>query len=106
MFYEFGNLLNDYFPELEYSTWNYLEAGHGKGMPDGIGGTVKRTADRLVTEGKDMSSFEYLISSLKENLRDIHITYITETDIAKIREKIELSQVIPFKGTMKVHQVQ
>lgn len=29
-------------------TWNFFEASHGKGAPDGIGGTLKRSADTLV----------------------------------------------------------
>ena len=31
--------------------WNFLEAAHGKGAADGIGAVVKRTADRLVSQG-------------------------------------------------------
>ena len=39
-------------------TWNFLEAGHGKGAPDGIGGVIKRTADTLVTHGGDIETAE------------------------------------------------
>ena len=28
------------------ATWNYFEAGHGKGPCDGVGGTSKRMADQ------------------------------------------------------------
>ena len=28
------------------ATWNFFESSHGKGAPDGIGGVLKRTADR------------------------------------------------------------
>ena len=34
------------------ASWNYFEAGHGKGPCDGIGGTVKRLADDAVTQNK------------------------------------------------------
>lgn len=30
-------------------TWNFFEASHGKGDPDGVGGLLKWTADRLVS---------------------------------------------------------
>ena len=33
------------------STWNFSGAGHGKNAADGIGGTLKRTADALVGQG-------------------------------------------------------
>lgn len=55
----FGNLLTDYFPDLEVVKWNYLEAGHGKGVADGIDGTKKRT-DRLINKGRDAISFKIL----------------------------------------------
>lgn len=31
--------------EFENVNWNYFEAGHGKGAPDGVGGALKRIAD-------------------------------------------------------------
>lgn len=35
-------------------TWNFLEAGHGKGPADGIGAAVKRQAGSLVANGVDL----------------------------------------------------
>uniref|UniRef100_A0A8D8T5N7 Uncharacterized protein n=1 Tax=Cacopsylla melanoneura TaxID=428564 RepID=A0A8D8T5N7_9HEMI len=105
MFFMFGNMLDSYFPNLVYSTWNYYESGHGKGAPDGVGGTVKSTADRLVAEGNDLSSFEVLVSKLKERLRNVTIYVIEKDDISKMVSKVQKSKTIPFKGTLKVHQV-
>ena len=34
--------------------WNLFETIHGKGAPDGVGGAIKRAADRLVSPGKDI----------------------------------------------------
>lgn len=36
------------FPQIHSITWNYSEAGHGKGAPDGVGATIKRTVDSYV----------------------------------------------------------
>lgn len=33
-------------------SWDYLESGHGKGPCDGLGGSVKRSADMAVKQGK------------------------------------------------------
>ncbi|KAG5893719.1 hypothetical protein JTB14_022327 [Gonioctena quinquepunctata] len=41
-------------------TWNYSEPGHGKGAPDGVGGTLKRSADQAVAEGKDVTDLNVL----------------------------------------------
>ena len=35
-------------------TWNFLEASHGKGAADSIGGVVKSQADHFVAEGNDI----------------------------------------------------
>ena len=42
------------------ATWHLLETGHGKGPCDGIGGTVKRSADEAIAQGvviKDARTF-------------------------------------------------
>lgn len=105
MFYIFAKLIEKYFPYLEYSTWNFYEAGHGKGAPDGIGGTVKRTADNLVAQGKDISSLQTLVTALKERLRSITIHVVDQTAINRIDQKVVTSSMCTFKGTMKVHQI-
>lgn len=50
MFYILGRKLHELYPKIKSLSWNYLEAGHGRGAPDGIGGITKRTADRLVAD--------------------------------------------------------
>lgn len=39
---------------FEKGTWNFFEANHGKGAPDGVGGVLKRIADDLVSKGTDI----------------------------------------------------
>ena len=53
MFYLIGNYLSIIL-ECQKITWHYTETGHGKGAPDGIGGAIKRCADRLVATGTDI----------------------------------------------------
>lgn len=88
MFYLFSHNINKSFSKLEYSTWNYYEAGHGKGAPDGIGGTVKRTADRLVLQGNDVQDFDSMVSLLSSNLRSIDIAVINDSDIRIIKDQV------------------
>nr|CAI5852853.1 unnamed protein product [Callosobruchus analis] len=66
MFSFITNQFMEHFPKVKSISWNYHEAGHGKGAPDGIGGVCKRTADRVVAQGKDISNFESLVNVLKE----------------------------------------
>ena len=37
-------------------TRKFMEAGHGKGAQDGVGGMLKWNADSLVAQGKDISN--------------------------------------------------
>lgn len=105
MFYWFKKMVDQFLPTVHFSTWSYQEAGHGKGAPDGIGGTIKRTADRLVGEGKDLNTFEVLIDQLKLNLRKVEIAVIPEDSFERIQKMVVKEDVVSFKGTMKVHQV-
>lgn len=90
--------------DVSIATWNYMEAGHGKGAPDGVGGCLKRTADRIVAQGKDIDSFITFVQALKNNVRNVEISVVDAQEIESMK-KI-LPQTIPsFHGTMKVHQV-
>lgn len=35
-------------PDTEQFVWSYTESGHGKGSPDGVGATCKRTTDTVL----------------------------------------------------------
>lgn len=48
-FYLLVNTIFDF--GFSSATWNFLEAGHGKGAADDIGAVIKRSADRFVYEG-------------------------------------------------------
>lgn len=105
MFQLFPKEIQKYFSNVQSTTWNYLEAGHGKGAPDGIGAVVKRTADSLVSQGKDISSFEIFTRELKNNVRSVQIDVITKDNINSMMNNINTANIKPFKGTMQVHQV-
>jgi len=90
--------------EVSLCTWNYMEAGHGKGAPDGVGGCLKRTADRVVAQGVDIDCFESFVKVLKENVRKVEIILVYEHDIQSMKSIIP-SEIPSFKGTFKVHQV-
>lgn len=90
------------FPKLKKITWNYTEAGHGKGAPDGVGGTVKRIADEAVCQGQDIYNFETFFELLRQKTNKILCLTVTEEMIEEERRMIE--EVSPLKGTMDVHQ--
>ncbi|XP_052772638.1 uncharacterized protein LOC128211672 [Mya arenaria] len=88
----------------KYGTWNYLEAGHGKGAADGIGATVKRTADSFVLTGHDVKYAEDLKCAL--NGSSIHVFVVTESDIIQIDKALPMAaEIKAVPQTMRIHQV-
>jgi hypothetical protein len=37
-------------------TWNFYESGHGKGIPDGVGGSLKRSPSLEMTSKMHLNS--------------------------------------------------
>nr|CAI5819968.1 unnamed protein product [Callosobruchus analis] len=105
MFAFITNQMYDYFPEVQSVTWNYHEAGHVKGAPDGIGGVCKRTADRIVAQGTDVSCFDKLVEVLKANCPGIVFFEVYASEIEKFSDTISKGEILPFRGTMKVRQI-
>lgn len=88
-------------------TWNYHEAGHGKGAPDGIGATCKRIADKIVALGTDIATINDFATELDKNCPGIQIFVITEKEIDFQKKILEDNKpnIKLFTGTLKVHQV-
>ena len=85
-------------------SWNFLEAGHGKGAPDGIGAVIKREADRLVAHGSDVTDGKQLYDSLQQSEIAVKLFMVGEEKVNQIETKIP-STLATIPGTMKIHQV-
>lgn len=104
IFYFIEFVIPKLFPTVQQISWNYSEAGHGKGAPDGIGATVKRTADRLVAFDQDINTFDIFMTAIKKNVSNLFIDVVDEGHIEKMESNLPL-MIKPFKGTMQAHQV-
>ncbi|XP_063219235.1 uncharacterized protein LOC134529268 [Bacillus rossius redtenbacheri] len=93
------------FPVAESITWNYSESGHGKGAPDGLGGTLKHTAEYLVAQGKDISDFSTRVLELTDHVKGITVISVPKECIEQFSNTLDLRTPKPFKGTLRVHQV-
>jgi hypothetical protein len=85
--------------------WNFFEAGHGKGAPDGIGGAIKRTADRLVSHGKDIPDAKTLYDELLANETKIKLFFVESKSVERYTDALSALSIQTVKGTMKFHQV-
>jgi hypothetical protein len=85
--------------------WNFLEAAHGKGAPDGVGGTLKRTADRLVAQGRDLSNAAGLYRALLSET-NVKLFYIEEEMFEIMNHRIKQFHVMnTLPKAMKIHQI-
>jgi len=62
MFYIMIKHIIPMFKALENFSWNFSEAGHGKGAADGVGATVKRTCDHHVATNKQTRTLQTSIN--------------------------------------------
>ncbi|XP_052085082.1 uncharacterized protein LOC127722225 [Mytilus californianus] len=78
--------------------WKFQEAGHGKGIPDGIGETIKRSADRQVSFGADILTADAFIKTIETGTK-IKLYEVKEPDVLEVdkRNPIPL-KTIPEKN--------
>lgn len=91
------------FKQIQTITYNFTEAGHGKGGPDGVGSAIKQAADRAVANGADVSNLNEMFQVLKSGIKNVYLHIVNPKDI-HIISQISCEHLKPFKGTMSVHQ--
>ncbi|XP_069109425.1 uncharacterized protein [Argopecten irradians] len=100
-FYLFNHLIHKY--GFQHATWNFTEAGHGKGAPDGIGGLIKRTADKAVSFSHDICDANDMFRELQNSNIAVQIYLINDVDIENLSS--ELPQTLKSASdTMKLLQ--
>ena len=85
-------------------SWNFLEASHGKGAADGVGGVLKRTAERMVAQGKSILNAQDFVNLMENAVSAVKLLYIPEADFGKFDADLPNS-LATVPGTMKIHQV-
>lgn len=88
---------------FERVVWNFFEAGHGKGVPDAVGGVVKRNADSKVKYGQDIMSGKQFVTQMKDS--EIFCCLITDEEISNMQQQFDMAKLKPVPGTMKLHQM-
>ncbi|XP_063074360.1 uncharacterized protein LOC134464949 [Engraulis encrasicolus] len=81
-----------------------VPTSHGKGAPDGIGGTVKRTADSLILRGHDIINGDVFQDMVGSNLCKTELYTISEADMQPY-DTLLAQPIKPVPGTRKFHQV-
>lgn len=93
------------------TTWNYLEAGHGKGPCDGLGASVKCSASLAVKQNKaviqNASDFFAWTQRQSSNESVVSYLFISQEQYDQSGEIIKgrSQDLLPVKGTMRIHAV-
>lgn len=102
MFAYLAQVLPNLFPGLQSFTWNYTEAGHGKGPVDGVGVAVKLHADRQVAMNNDIKDYKTFVEHATK-MKTVKVEAINKDSIKEM--KTTEINVKKFVGTMDMHQL-
>ena len=92
--------------------WNYFATSRGKGVVDGIAGTVKRLVSNAVMTGKspvvaDAKSFHRVASSRTSS---VTVSLVSQKEISDTSDLLSLekcfSEALPLPGISKMHHTQ
>ena len=86
--------------------WIYLEVGHGKGVPDGIGATVKKAIQDLMLRNPDVPMYtvdDLLESGLREAVPSVGIHTYDQESLEQFYDAV--LKLNPIIGTMKIHEM-
>lgn len=73
------------------------------GLP--LGGTLKRSADKIVRHGEDIPNAEAMFHQLRNMGTSVELFLVGEGDVErKVQEMMDVPPLVPVKGTMKIHQ--
>ena len=85
-------------------SWNYFESAHGKGAVDGVGATVKRTADFAARHGKDVNTPQKMFDVVKEAVKTVKLFFIKDDEFEDSARQMP-TDLQPVKGTRQIHQI-
>lgn len=88
-------------------TWIYLECGHGKGKPDGVGAVVKRMIKVIIDMSPDEAVYkveDLLANGLQKMVPSIKLLTFTTAEI-EAKRKIIPSSLKTVTGTAKFHEI-
>jgi hypothetical protein len=92
---------------FEGACWNFHESGHGKGTPDAVGGSLKRTADTRVRCGEDITCAAKFKEILDKTGTTVTLFVTDPKEVMKSEEEHDkfLKQLKAIPNTLQIHQI-
>ena len=85
-------------------TWNWLEAGHGKGPCDGLGGALKGLADRVVKSAGSIQNADEFVEHIAPQTKKISLLRTTRHDVDQCDETVDSWNCRQINGISHQHQ--
>ena len=85
------------------AAWNWLESGHGKGPCDGVGGTLKRLADRIVKQKILVQDAEDFFEKVNPQTKVILIE-LDDKEVETSKEEVKSWESPSVRGLNSIHQ--
>ena len=85
------------------ASWQWLEAGHGKGPCDGVGGSVKKMAENAVKAGAIISDTNTFFSHFTSINSTMEFVRVTTNDVIKCRTIINKWKITAVNGLLSAH---
>ena len=70
-------------------TWNWLEAGHGKGPCDGVGGALKGLADRVVKSCGSIQTADEFVEVLRPQTQKITLIRVWRAEVEQCERVVK-----------------
>ena len=89
-------------------SWNYFASSHGKGVVDGIGGTLKRLIWLEIMAGKTCLSAEDFVKICHQKTKTISVIFVRQVqfDITKSMLEKSFSNIVSIPSIQKQHHIQ
>lgn len=87
------------------ATWTWLEAGHGKGPCDGVGGAIKKKIDNVIKAGRLVRNIDEMHEALTDANVKPTILQVSKEYIGTIKDKLSKCVIPPAKGLMEAHSI-
>ena len=85
-------------------SWNWLEAGHGKGPCDGVGGALKGLADRIVKKSGSIQTAEEFVEQVTPQTEKIQLLLVTPEQLKESTEVVKAWMSPPVHNITTYHQ--
>ena len=87
--------------------WHFFATSHGKGVVDGIGGSVKGSVHRKILAGRVVQTVKQVAEIAQDCHTNVIIQYVSADEIAEDKNMLDeqWKHIKTLPGTQKIHSI-